>query len=145
MLLGILAWVIRYLFFAFGDIGSGIWMLYGGIILHGICYDFFFVTGQIYIDKKAEGSVRNSAQGLITFATYGIGMLAGSYISGFVTEKFASSVSSTLAYDWQWVWLVPGAISALVGLLFLVSFKEKPVLEKSVKSTVERKPVNSAI
>jgi MFS family permease len=127
MLLGIFAWVTRFLLFAFGDNGSEAWMLYGGIILHGICYDFFFVTGQIYIDNKAAAAIRNSAQGMITFATYGVGMLIGSYVSGFVTEKFVSTINSTLHYDWQSVWLIPGAIAVLVSLVFIVFFKERPV------------------
>ena len=120
-LAGMVAWILRYLFFAFGDVGSGAWMLYLGIILHGICYDFFFVSGQIYIDKKAHGSIRNSAQGLITFATYGVGMLIGSYVAGFTTETFVSNKS----YDWQSIWLVPGAIAAIATFLFLFLFKEK--------------------
>jgi MFS family permease len=125
MVAGMLAWVIRYIFFAFGDSGPEAWMLYIGIILHGICYDFFFVTGQIYIDNKAEKSIRNSAQGMITFATYGIGMLIGSYVSGFVTEKFVSTNNGVLIYDWQSVWLIPGAIALLVSLLFIVFFRER--------------------
>ena len=127
MLAGMLAWVVRYILFAFGDIGSGAWMLYMGIILHGICYDFFFVSGQIYIDKKAEGSFRNSAQGLITFATYGIGMLIGSFVSGFVTEAFVFTINGKANYVWQSIWLVPGAIALLVSFLFLLLFKEKSV------------------
>ena len=125
MMVGILAWVVRYVLFAFGDSEAAIWMLYGGIVLHGICYDFFFVTGQIYIDKKADISIRNSAQGMITFATYGIGMLIGSYASGFVTEIFASSPESGLSYDWQSVWLTPGAVAVFVGLVFFLLFKPK--------------------
>jgi len=127
MMVGILAWVARYILFAFGDSDAAIWMLYGGIVLHGICYDFFFVTGQIYIDNKADISIRNSAQGMITFATYGIGMLIGSYASGFVTEIFASSADSTLSYDWQSVWLTPGAIAVFVGLVFFLLFKPRAV------------------
>lgn len=125
MIAGMVAWALRYVLFAFGDIGTGTWMLYLGIILHGICYDFFFVSGQIYIDKKAEGSIRNSAQGLITFATYGVGMLIGSFVAGYVTETFVSNVGDSLSYDWQSIWLVPGIIAAVVSLLFMVFFREK--------------------
>ena len=125
MLIGMFAWVVRYLLFAYGDIGSGIWMLYFGIILHGICYDFFFVSGQIYIDKKSPPSFRNSAQGLITFATYGIGMFIGSFVSGEVTETFLVSINGLLSYQWQSIWLVPGIIALLVGLAFMFFFREK--------------------
>src|SRR5690606_7242207 len=118
---------LRYLLFAFGDIGSGIWMLYFGIILHGICYDFFFVSGQIYIDKKCQPSFRNSAQGLITFATYGIGMFIGSFVSGAVTENFLVNINGVLSYQWQSIWLVPGAIALVVGLSFMFFFREKLV------------------
>jgi nucleoside transporter len=126
MVVGMLAWVARYLLFAYGDNEAAVWMLYGGIILHGICYDFFFVTGQIYIDNKADASIRNSAQGLITFATYGLGMLIGSYVSGFVTGKFVAAIGSPFNYDWQSVWLVPAAIAVLVSVLFVTLFREKP-------------------
>lgn len=128
MLIGMFAWVLRYLLFAFGDIGPGIWMLYFGIILHGICYDFFFVSGQIYIDKKSQPSFRNSAQGLITFATYGVGMFIGSFISGAVTENFLVKINDLLSYQWQSIWLVPATIALLVGLLFMFFFREKLVL-----------------
>ncbi len=128
MLIGMFAWVLRYLLFAFGDIGPGIWMLYFGIILHGVCYDFFFVSGQIYIDKKSQPSFRNSAQGLITFATYGIGMFIGSFVSGAVTDNFLENINGLLSYQWQSIWLVPAAIALMVGLLFLFFFREKLVL-----------------
>lgn len=141
MLVGMIAWVVRYLFFAFGDIGSGTWMLYMGIVLHGICYDFFFVSGQIYIDKKSEGSIRNSAQGLITFATYGVGMLIGSFAAGFVTETFVFTTDITLNYDWQSIWLVPGAIAALVALGFMFFFREKSVQPYSISKGIKQPPV----
>ncbi|MGV3502164.1 MAG: nucleoside permease [Adhaeribacter sp.] len=130
MLVGMLAWVLRYALFALGDSGTGAWMLYGGIILHGICYDFFFVTGQIYIDNKADDSVRNSAQGMITFATYGVGMLIGSYVAGFVTENFASGPAAALQYDWQSVWLIPAGIALVVSLLFMFFFREKAAVTR---------------
>lgn len=136
MLAGMFAWVIRYLFFAFGDIGSGTWMLYMGIILHGICYDFFFVSGQIYVDKKAHKSFRNSAQGIITFATYGVGMLIGSFVSGFVTETFVTTINGSLKYVWQSIWLVPGAIALLVSLMFMAFFREKPLQIRKDKENI---------
>lgn len=126
MLIGMFAWVARYLFFAFGDVGSSIWMLYFGIILHGICYDFFFVSGQIYVDQKAHKSFRNSAQGLITLATYGVGMLIGSFVSGIVTENFQRTINGSLTYIWQSIWLVPGGIALLTGILFMFLFRERP-------------------
>ena len=126
MLIGMFAWVARYLLFAFGDVGPSAWMLYLGIILHGVCYDFFFVSGQIYIDKKAKRSFRNSAQGLITLATYGVGMLIGSYVSGMVTENFQSTVNGSLNYMWQSIWLVPGGIALATGVLFMFLFRERP-------------------
>src|SRR5690606_24010480 len=85
--IGMLAWVLRYVLFAYGDIGANYWMLIGGIVLHGICYDFFFVTGQIYTDKHAGEKYKSSAQGLITLATYGVGMLIGSLLSGIIVDN----------------------------------------------------------
>ena len=108
------------------DIGSNIWMLYAGIILHGICYDFFFVTGQIYTDNRAGNAIKSSAQGLITFATYGLGMLIGSYTSGFLTEKYASTVNSVvLHYQWKSVWLIPCAITGIVMVFYALFFRER--------------------
>jgi nucleoside transporter len=118
---GMLAWALRYVLFAFGDAGSGMWMLWAGILMHGICYDFFFVTGQIYIDRKAAPELRAAAQGLITFLTYGAGMFVGSWLSGAVVEHY----SANGGHDWRAIWLVPGAMSAGILLLFLVTFSDK--------------------
>ena len=131
LLLGMLAWVIRYVFFAYGDSGSYMWMLYGGIVLHGVCYDFFFVTGQIYIDNKAHPAIKNAAQGLITFATYGVGMLIGSYLSGFITNKYTSYEKLVASYDWQTIWLIPAFIVVVVMIFFLMFFKEKKMVESA--------------
>lgn len=118
---GMLAWALRYLLFAFGNAGPGMWMLWAGILMHGICYDFFFVTGQIYIDREAAPELRAAAQGLITFLTYGAGMFVGSWLSGAVVGHY--SVSG--GHDWRAIWLVPGAMSAGILLLFLVTFSDR--------------------
>src|SRR6201999_1846885 len=90
---GMSAWALRYVLFAFGNSGQGMWMLWLGILLHGICYDFFFVTGQIYIDRKAPLALRAAAQGLITLITYGAGMLLGSWLSGNVVDHYAVAIN----------------------------------------------------
>ena len=125
IMIGIGAWVIRYLLFAYGNVGSNLWMLYMGIILHGICYDFFFVTGQIYTDHKAGESIKSSAQGIVTFATYGVGMLVGSYLSGMLTEYFVSPAGSKFRFDWEMVWLVPCFIAVLILIVFGFFFKDR--------------------
>lgn len=124
LLLGMGCWVLRYVFFAFGDNHSQVWMLYAGILLHGVCYDFFFVTGQIYTDRKAGAAVKNAAQGLITFATYGVGMLLGSYVSGFVAVRFSTNIAGTIQYDWTYIWLVPAAITLIVMGAFIFLFRD---------------------
>lgn len=83
LLMGMTAWILRYICFAYGNAETGSWMLYTGIILHGICYDFFFVTGYMYTEKKAGEKIKNAAQGLFTFATYGVGMFIGTWFSGY--------------------------------------------------------------
>jgi nucleoside transporter len=120
--IGMFAWVLRYLFFAFGGVESGYWMLIGGIVLHGICYDFFFVTGQIYTDKLAGERFKSAAQGLITLATYGVGMLIGSLLSGIIVDAYQTSPDM---HNWQTIWLIPAGIAAAVLLVFMLLFKEK--------------------
>ena len=100
LLIGMAAWVLRYLMFAFGDTGANYWMLVTGILLHGICYDFFFVTGQIYTDQKAGARFKSAAQGLITLATYGVGMFIGSYIRGLVGDKNALTDGHNRQQGW---------------------------------------------
>jgi MFS family permease len=118
---GMLAWVLRYIFFAYGDTGSNYWMLIAGIVMHGICYDFFFVTGQIYTDNLAGERFKSAAQGFITLATYGVGMLIGSYISGPIVDHW--KISDT-AHNWTTIWLIPAGIAAFVFLVFLIFFKD---------------------
>jgi len=118
LLVGMLAWALRYLLFAYGNNGDLAFMLFTGIALHGICYDFFFVSGQIYTDAKAPGHLRSSAQGLITLATYGLGMLAGFWVAGKVTDHFSLSAG----HDWHSIWLFPAGFALVVFVCFLFSF-----------------------
>lgn len=119
-----LAWVIRYLFFAFGDTDSGTWMLLAGIILHGICYDFFFVSGQIYTDAHAGKKYKSAAQGLITLATYGVGMGFGFWVAGQVSNFYLIEAGQ---HNWKLIWLIPAGISALVFLFFIAVFKPEKI------------------
>src|SRR4030095_308934 len=112
LLLGMLAWAVRYVLFAFGDAGDLALFLLTGILLHGACYDFFFVAGQIYTDSRAGDRHRSSAQGLITLATYGVGMLIGFQIAGAITDTYAGAG----AHDWRRIWLFPAGIAALIFL-----------------------------
>jgi nucleoside transporter len=126
LMLGMLAWVLRYLCFGFGNADSLVWMLYVGIILHGICYDFFFVTGQVYVDQKAPQALRAAAQGLITFITYGIGMFVGSLFCGKIVDLYAkTSAAGKVAHDWRTIWMVPAAGSVLVLVLFVAGFRNE--------------------
>jgi nucleoside transporter len=120
LLFGMAAWTARYSMFAFGDNESLVWMLYAGILLHGICYDFFFVTGQIYVDAKAPLDLRAAAQGFIAFVTLGVGMFIGSWASGRVVDAFVRSGG----HDWRNIWLVPAAAAAIVLIVFAVLFRD---------------------
>ena len=135
LLIGMIAWVLRYLLFAYGNIDSGIWMLYAGIILHGICYDFFFVTGQIYTDQKAGEQVRSSAQGLITLATYGVGMYIGFWLAGKYTDANAivNEAGKVVNHHWQNIWIFPCLFAAGVSIMFLIFFKN----DKKIKLAAE--------
>lgn len=129
LLMGMTAWLLRYICFAYGDLGSQSWMLYAGIILHGVCYDFFFVTGYMYTEKKAGEKIKNSAQQLFTIATYGVGMLIGTEVSGIVVDRYAFSAGT---HDWKNIWLVPAYIAAGVLVYFILFFREKKQLTANV-------------
>ncbi len=121
ILMGMAAWMLRFLCFGFGNAQAGLWMFFAGIILHGACFDFFFVTGQIYTDFKAGLKIQSSAQGLITLATYGIGMWIGTLLSGYVAQYFSTGPGQ---HNWVAIWMVPAAISAAVFLFFILMFRE---------------------
>lgn len=129
LLFGMLAWVIRYVLFAFGNADELSFMLLIGIALHGVCYDFFFVSGQIYTDSKAGSSNKSAAQGLITLATYGVGMLIGFWVAGQITDNYL--VGET--HDWKTIWLYPAAFAAAVFVFFLIAFKNEKIEYKGEK------------
>jgi len=131
ILLGMLAWAIRYILFAYGDVGSGTWMLIVGIALHGICYDFFFVSGQIYTDSKAGAKYKSAAQGLITLATYGVGQLIGFWVAGYIGTLYGDIKASNVAEFWEQVWIVPAGIAFVVMILFMLFFKNEKVENKT--------------
>ena len=125
LLIGMLCWATRYALFAFGDTSSLVWMYYLGILLHGVCYDFFFVTGQIYVDKKAPVAIRASAQGFIAFVTLGVGMVIGANTAGAVVQHYQIMEGAKVAgHLWRQAWLVPAIMAAVVLVLFGVLFRE---------------------
>ena len=120
LLIGLASWTLRYLLLGYGDAGSGIWMFYVAILLHGACYDFFFVAGQLYTDQEAPSHLRNSAQGFITFVTYGVGMYMGSVLSGVARDYFPT---------WQSFWLSSAMMSGAILLLVLFFFRTSVMIQ----------------
>ncbi|MGJ1430068.1 MFS transporter [Sphingobacterium spiritivorum] len=133
ILVGMLAWAARYLMFAYGNAGDLTFMLITGIALHGICYDFFFVSGQIYTDNKAGAKYKSSAQGLITLATYGVGQLIGFWVAGYVSDMYMDIKATDVALFWNKVWVIPAGIAVVVFLFFLIFFKDEKI--ESTKET----------
>ena len=122
LIIGIAAWALRFFFFSNGDMSDDYyWMLMAGIVLHGICYDFFFVTGYMYTENKAGEKIKNAAQGLFTVATYGIGMTIGSWFSGIITDSYTVDGIK----NWAEIWMIPAYISGAVLLFLMIFFKEK--------------------
>lgn len=122
ILIGMIAWALRYALFAYGDAGALAFMFITAIALHGVCYDFFFVVGQIYTDQKAGPKYKSSAQGLITLATYGVGMLMGFEIAGYIADAFKDAAGGS---DWKTIWLIPAGIAVVVAILFILLFNER--------------------
>jgi nucleoside transporter len=120
LIVGLLAWIVRFSFFGYGNPATSEWMLYAAILLHGVCYDFFFVSGMIYTDAKAGEKIKSQAQGLIALATYGLGMLIGSIVAGKVKDQYTVNDVT----NWLNVWLVPAGIAAVILVLFLLFFKD---------------------
>jgi len=149
LLVGMGAWALRYLLFAYGStpvlpvdglaaeemasLTAGVFMLYGGILLHGICFDFFFVTGQIYVDKVAPREIRANAQGLIALVTYGVGMVIGNYFAGKVVDRYTivNEANEVIGHAWQSIWLVPMFMAVAVLIFFALTFRDDSDAEAS--------------
>ncbi|MBT5249189.1 MAG: nucleoside permease [Bacteroidetes Order II. Incertae sedis bacterium] len=125
LLVGMAAWVLRYALFAFAATEGVAWMIMFGIILHGICYDFFFVTGQIYVDKKSTPEIRGQAQGFLVFVTLGAGMLIGAQVSGWLNNFYKAGNEVLTATAWQSFWWVPAIFAAVIMVFFLLMFKDE--------------------
>jgi nucleoside transporter len=127
LIIGMFSWFLRYLLFAYGDVNDGYYLLILGIFLHGICYDFFFVSGQIYTDFKAGQNYKSSAQGLITLATYGVGMYIGFWFAGLISDFYKIG----LTFNWKIIWIFPSLISLFVMFLFIIIFRNEKIKTKN--------------
>ena len=130
LLLGLASWTLRYVLLAYGNADAGIWMFYLAILLHGNCYDFFFVAGQLYTDQEAPSHLRSSAQGFIAFVTYGVGMYIGSVLSGVARDYFPT---------WQSFWLSSAIMSAAIMFLVLFFFRSKTMIRAKDKGAYRRR------
>ena len=123
LMVGMGAWVLRYALFALAAPNAVFWLIALGILLHGPCYDFFFVTGQIYVDKKSTPAVRGQAQGFLVLVTYGIGMLIGAQVAGRVFNRFLGGATALTLDQWAQFWWLPAGFAAAVLIFFALFFK----------------------
>src|SRR5579863_1799168 len=123
VIIGLVCWIARYALLAFGNAGSGMWMIYIAIMLHGASYDFFLMTGQLYTDQEAPAHLRNTAQGFITFVTYGVGMLAGSLLSGGAVDYFTHTQGGQTVRDWTSFWMSTAAMTSVILLMVIFTFR----------------------
>ena len=136
LLAGMGAWAARYMLFAGGNNGPLVWLLYAGILLHGVCYDFFFVTGQIYVDRKAPVDLRAAAQGFIAFATLGVGMFIGSWFSGKIVDAFSFANGAEVSHIWGRIWILPAAGAAAILILFALFFRSAEEANETAASAM---------
>ena len=123
LMVGMAAWVVRYALFAVAAPGALLSLIIIAILLHGVCYDFFFVTGQIYVDKKSTPAIRGQAQGFLVLVTYGVGMLIGAQVAGNVYNRFLGGAASLTLERWPSFWMLPAGFAAVVLLLFAALFR----------------------
>ena len=141
---GMLAWVLRYGLFALGAPEGVVWMIMLGVALHGICYDFFFVTGQIYVDKKAPARIRGQAQGFLVWATLGVGMFIGMLITGPIFNSVVAGVGESQLVEYRQFWIIPAAFAAVVMLIFAALFKDREVEEAETKPAADEPEIAEA-
>jgi hypothetical protein len=125
LLVGMGAWVLRYALFALAAPSAVFWLIVIGILLHGVCYDFFFVTGQIYVDKRSTPAVRGQAQGFLVLVTYGVGMLIGAQVAGNVYNRFLGSAPRLTLEQWSSFWWLPAVFAGVVLVFFAATFREE--------------------
>jgi len=133
LLIGMLAWLTRFVCFGFGNLGAGLPLLYLGLGLHGVCFDFFFVTGQLYTDKKAPREIQAQAQGLIALITYGAGWLVGVFAAGeivdaYATKEMVGGIEKVVAHNWQAIWVYPVVMAVAIMVFFVFFFRDKTVV-----------------
>ncbi len=136
LLMGLVAWSVRYLLLAAGNPSDRMWMFYLAILLHGVCYDFFFMTGQLYTDQQAPPHLRNAAQGFITFVTYGVGMFIGSLLSGRALDLFSTKTGTSVSHNWTGFWLSSSAGAFVLVVLIAVFFRSKGKIETQQPAAV---------
>ena len=125
LLVGMGAWVVRYVLFALAAPDAVFWLIATGILMHGICYDFFFVTGQIYVDKKSTPAVRGQAQGFLVLVTYGVGMMIGALLAGSLYNRFLAGAPALDLTQWRDFWFVPAGFAAVVMVFFGLTFNDR--------------------
>jgi nucleoside transporter len=129
LMLGLACWSLRYGLLAYGNAGAAIWMFYLAILLHGFCFDFFFMTGQLYTDQEAPADLRGTAQGFLTFVTYGVGMFIGSLLSGVALDFFSSTVDGKTVHNWQSFWLGSAMGAFLILAVVAIFFQTRARIE----------------
>jgi len=129
LLIGLFAWSVRYLLLGYGNADAGMWMFYIAILLHGVCFDFFFMTGQLYADQEAPSHLRVTAQGFLTFVTYGVGMFIGSTLSGVALQWFTTSTGGVEVHNWRSFWLSSAAGSFAILLMVTAFFQSRRRIE----------------
>jgi nucleoside transporter len=136
LVLGMFAWVLRYFLFAIAAPDGIFWMIMFGIILHGICYDFFFVAGQIFVDKVSTSAIRGQAQGFLVLMTQGIGMFIGAQIAGWIHNTVVGTGGEQMLQQWRTFWFVPGVFAGIITVVFALLFKETARAPASVRESV---------
>jgi MFS family permease len=131
IMLGLLSWSLRYGLLAYGNAGSGMWMFYLAILLHGVCFDFFFMTGQLYADQEAPSNLRVTAQGFLTFVTYGVGMFSGSLLSGVALDWFTTTANGKEVHQWTNFWLSSAIGSAAILLMVALLFRSRTQIQRN--------------